>query len=388
MMAGALLARAGVRVLVLEAHGDFLRDFRGDTVHPSTMQVIAELGWLDDFLARPHQEVSRLRARIEDEELTLADFSGVPAVTPYVAFMPQWDFLDFVAGKARAFPTFELWMNAKATGLVERSGRVVGVRGEREGRYFELEADLVIAADGRRSILRDRAGLSVRDIGAPMDVLWFRVARRESDPSDTLGWVTRGRFLIFLQRGDYWQVGALVRKGGFGDIWARGIDAFREGLVDAAPFLRDRVAQIRSFDDVKLLEVKVDRLERWWRPGLLCIGDAAHAMSPIGGVGINLAIQDAVAAANRLAEPLRRHTLVDADLEDVQRRRELPTRITQALQVLIQKRVIDRILGRPRPLRVGLALRAAGRSRILQRIPGRLIGIGIRPEHVAPPRAA
>jgi 2-polyprenyl-6-methoxyphenol hydroxylase-like FAD-dependent oxidoreductase len=381
-MAGALLARAGVRVLVLESHGDFLRDFRGDTVHPSTMDVIGELGWLDDFLARPHQELRRLRARIEDEELTLADFSRVTASRPFVALMPQWDFLDFVTGKARAFPGFELWMKAKATGLVERSGRVVGVRGEREGRYFEIESDLVIAADGRRSILRDRAGLTVRDIGAPMDVLWFRLPRSESDPSDTLGWVTRGRFLVFIQRGDYWQMGALVRKGGFDSIQERGIDAFRADLVDAAPFLGDRAAQIRTFDDVKLLEVKVDRLERWWRPGLLCIGDAAHAMSPIGGVGINLAIQDAVAAANRLAEPLRRHTLVDADLEDVQHRRELPTRVTQALQVLIQKRVIERVLGRSRRVRPGLALRAVSRWKTLQRIPAHLLGIGIRPEHV------
>jgi 2-polyprenyl-6-methoxyphenol hydroxylase-like FAD-dependent oxidoreductase len=381
-MAGALLARAGIRVVVLEQHGDFLRDFRGDTVHPSTMDVLAELGWLDEFLKRPHQKVERLRARIGDREIGLADFSHAPTRCKFIAMMPQWDFLDFVAGKARAYPAFDLRMNATATGLVEESGRVVGVRGERLGEPFEARADLVLVADGRRSVLRDLAGLHVIDKGAPMDVLWFRLPRREGDPPDSMGWVAPGRLVVTILRGDYWQIGYLVRKDGYDRIHAQGIEAFRESLAEAAPFLRDRVGQLRSFDDLRLLVVKVDRLEQWWKPGLLCIGDAAHAMSPIGGVGINLAIQDAVAAANLLAEPLRVRGLTDEDLARVQKRRELPTRATQAAQVAIQNRVIGPVLHGRRGGRLGLSLRALDRWPVLQRIPARLIGVGLMREHV------
>jgi 2-polyprenyl-6-methoxyphenol hydroxylase-like FAD-dependent oxidoreductase len=382
VMAGALLARAGIRVVVLEQHGDFLRDFRGDTVHPSTMDVLAELGWLDEFLKRPHQKVSRLRARVGEREVGLADFSHAPTRCKFVAMMPQWDFLDFVVGQARAFPAFDLRMNATATGLVEESGRVVGVRGERMGEPFEVRSDLVLVADGRRSILRDRAGLRVIDRGAPIDVLWFRLHRHDGDPADSMGWVAPGRMVVTINRGDYWQIGFLVRKEGFDAIRAKGIEAFREALAETAPFLRDRVGHLRSFDDVKLLVVKVDRLQRWWKPGLLCIGDAAHAMSPIGGVGINLAIQDAVAAANLLAEPLRVRGLTDDDLERVQRRRELPTRATQAAQVAIQNRVIGPVLHGKREVNLGLSLRALDRWPVLQRIPARLIGVGLMREHV------
>jgi 2-polyprenyl-6-methoxyphenol hydroxylase-like FAD-dependent oxidoreductase len=382
IMVGALLARAGVRVVVLEAHGDFLRDFRGDTVHPSTMDVIAELGWLDDFLKRPHQELSRIRVHIGDGEVGFADFSHVPTRRKFIAFMPQWDFLDLVAERARAFPSFDLWMNAKATELVEEKGRVVGVRGERGGSPSEIRADLVIAADGRHSLLRERAGLRVRDLGAPIDVLWFRLGRREGDPSESLVWISGGSMLALINRGEYWQIAYVLRKGAFDDVQTKGIAAFRETLTETAPFFRDRVGELRSFDDVKLLVVRCDRLERWWRPGMLCIGDAAHAMSPVGGVGINLAIQDAVAAANLLAEPLRLGTLKDADLARVQARRDMPTRATQSLQILVQDRIIGRVLSR-RPLqRVGPVLRAVDRWPLLQRIPARIVGVGVRPEHV------
>jgi 2-polyprenyl-6-methoxyphenol hydroxylase-like FAD-dependent oxidoreductase len=382
-MAGALLARAGVRVAVLEQHGDFLRDFRGDTVHPSTMDVIAELGWLHDFLKRPHDEVSRFRAHVGEREIALADFSHVPTRAKFVAFVPQWDFLDFIAERARAFPGFELLMNTRATDLVVEAGRVVGVRGVGRGGPFEVGADLVIAADGRSSVLRERAGLRVHDLSAPMDVLWFRLGWRPGDPTSSLGWIAGGRFLVLLHRGDYWQVGYLLRKGGYEGIRERGIHAFREGLTETAPFLRDHVGELGSFDDVKLLDVKVDRLDRWWRAGMLCIGDAAHAMSPVGGVGINLAIQDAVATANLLAQPLRERTLRDADLARVQRRRELPTRATQALQVMVHDRVIRRVLAQDGSPEVGLALRVIDRWPVLQRIPGHVIGVGFRPEHVS-----
>jgi 2-polyprenyl-6-methoxyphenol hydroxylase-like FAD-dependent oxidoreductase len=383
VMAGALLARAGVHVAVLEQHGDFLRDFRGDTVHPSTLDVIAELGWLHDFLKRPHVELSRIRAHIGERDLALADFSHVPTRAKFVALVPQWDFLDFVVERAHTFAGFEILMNAKATDLVVEGGRVVGVCGRGRSGPFEVGADLVIAADGRTSLLRERAGLRVRVLSAPMDVLWFRLGWRPGDPTGGVDWVSRGRFVVFIHRGDFWQVGYLVKKGGHEAIRARGIHAFREILAETAPFVGDRVDELRSFDDVKLLVVKVDRLERWWRAGMLCIGDAAHAMSPIGGVGINLAIQDAVAAANLLGQPLRERTLRDADLARVQRRRELPTRVTQAIQIMIQKRVVGPALTSDDSPRVGLALRALDRWPLLQRIPARVMGVGLRPEHVS-----
>jgi 2-polyprenyl-6-methoxyphenol hydroxylase-like FAD-dependent oxidoreductase len=381
-MAGVLLARAGVETLVLEKHKDFFRDFRGDTVHPSTMDVLAELGWLDDFLARPHQRIAAIKANVSGREITVADFSRVKTRERFVALMPQWDFLDFLAERGRSVPGFTLAMSTRATDLVEEDGRVVGVRTEGPDGERVVRADLVILADGRDSMVRERAGLASREIGAPMDVLWMRFERRASDPIETGGFVDHGHILVMLDRGDYWQTGLVIRKADFDAIRDEGIAALREEIVRAAPFLADRVDQIQSFDDVKLLVVRVNRLERWWRPGLLCIGDAAHAMSPIGGVGINLAIQDAVCAANLLAEPLRRGAPSDADLAAVQRRRELPTRATQAVQVFIQKRVIDRVLGRARRPRVAWSLRALNRSRFLQRIPARLMGVGFRPEHV------
>jgi 2-polyprenyl-6-methoxyphenol hydroxylase-like FAD-dependent oxidoreductase len=382
MMAGLLLARAGVDALVLEKHGDFNRDFRGDTVHPSTMDVLDELGWLDDFLRRPHQEVSRIRAHIADDDITIADFGGAPARRKFVTFMPQWDFLDFLAERAQEFPRFRLRMNATVTDLLRENGTIHGVRARVDDRDVEIRAPLVIAADGRSSLLRARAGLSVRDIGVPIDVLWMCLPKRADDPTQSVGWMQRGRFVVFLDRGEYWQVAFVIHKAGFDALKDAGIEAFRRDLVTTAPFLGDRVEGLRTFEDVRLLVVKIDRLERWYKPGLLCIGDCAHAMSPVGGVGINLAIQDAVAAANMLAEPLRNGRLTDRDLARVQRRREFPTRATQALQLAVQRRIIGRVLGGERPLRVNRALRLLDRTRWLQRIPAYIVGRGIRPEHV------
>ncbi|AKU93782.1 FAD-dependent monooxygenase [Labilithrix luteola] len=379
---GALLARAGIDTVVLEKHADFLRDFRGDTVHPSTLEVLEELGWLDDFLKMPHQEVSRLRVHMQGTELALADFDQVRTSKKFVVFMPQWDFLDFVAERARAYPHFDLRMRTAVVGLVEERGMVRGVRVVGPEGESEIGADLVIAADGRNSLVRDHAGLLVEDIGAPIDVLWFRLPRRESDPRQALGWLANGKFLALLDRGDYWQIAYIIAKGGMNTVQARGIETFRRDLAETVPFLSDRVEELRSFDDVKLLIVRVDRLKRWFKPGLLCIGDAAHAMSPVGGVGINLAIQDAVATANLLAESLRSGAVTTAQLEAVQRRRMLPTRVTQALQVFVQKRVIERALDGRAPLRVGPALRFYDRTAWLHRFPAQLVGVGIRPEHV------
>ena len=386
MMLGHLLARAGVDVLVLEKHADFLRDFRGDTIHPSTLELMHELGALDDFLKLPHQEVRQLSAHFGGEIVPIADFSHLPTHCRFLALMPQWDFLNFLAARATArYPAFRLWMRADVTGLIEEGGRIVGLRVTTERGPQEVRADLVVAADGRRSLVRARAGLPVRDLGAPMDVLWFRLSRKPEDPGDTMGYFDPGRIFITINRGDYWQCGHVIPKGGAEALRRGGIETFRERLAGIAPFIRDRVGELRSWDDVSLLTVTVDRLERWYRPGLLCIGDAAHAMSPIGGVGINLAVQDAVAAANLLAEPLRAGRVTTEDLARVERRRLLPTRITQWIQVVVQRRVIAAVLAGRLPSRPPLPLRLFARFRVLRRIPARLVGMGIRPEHIHSP---
>ncbi len=385
MMLGFLLARAGASVVVLEKHADFLRDFRGDTIHPSTLELMHELGLLEEFLARPHQEAAQLNGRVGDAEVTIADFSHLPTRCRFIAFMPQWDFLNFLAERARRYPTFHLTMEAEVRELLEEGGRIVGVRATTPDGPLEVRADLVVGADGRRSTVRDRAGLKVEDLGAPMDVLWLRLPRSADDPRSALGRFDRGKVFFMLDRGDYWQCAYVIRKGGLEDVRRRGLGAFREAIAELAPFLRDRVGELRDWNDVKLLTVTVDRLRRWYRPGLLCIGDAAHAMSPIGGVGINLAIQDAVAAANLLAAPLQRGTATLNDLRKVQRRRELPTRFTQRLQVFVQDRVIRRVLGSGKQLALPWPLRLLRRFPILARIPARLIGIGFRPEHVRTP---
>jgi len=390
MMLGFLLARAGVRVMVLEKHADFLRDFRGDTIHPSTLELMHELALLEEFLRVPHQEMPRLIAQFGDVSLAVADFTHLPTRCKFIAMMPQWDFLDFLARHGARYAGFHLEMRAEATGLIEEAGRVIGVRGTAADGPFEVRADLVVAADGRSSVLRERAGLHVEDLGAPMDVLWFRLSRSPADPAATMGRFDVGRIFVLLNRGPHWQCGYVIPKGSAEDVRRRGLDAFRASVAALMPFAEDRVVdEIRDWDDVKLLTVRVDRLRQWYRPGLLCIGDAAHAMSPVGGVGINLAIQDAVAAANRLWRPLREGRLTTEDLRSVQRRREWPTRVTQWLQLLVQRRVITTTLGRQggrlTPPRL---VRLLARFGALARIPARVVGVGIRAEHVETPERA
>jgi 2-polyprenyl-6-methoxyphenol hydroxylase-like FAD-dependent oxidoreductase len=385
MMLGFLLARAGVDVLVLEKHADFLRDFRGDTIHPSTLELMRELGLLADFLQRPHQEAPQLTGQVGDTAVTVADFAHLPTQCRFIALMPQWDFLNFLAEHGRSYPTFHVRMRAEVTDLIEDDGRVAGVRATTPDGPLEVRAALVVGADGRHSTVRERAGLRVEDLGAPIDVLWMRLSRHPDDRRFPLGRFDRGKVFVMLDRGDYWQCAYVIPKGGFDDVRRRGLGAFREDVAAIAPFLRDRVGELASWDDVKLLTVVVDRLRRWYRPGLLCLGDAAHAMSPIGGVGINLAIQDAVAAANILAAPLRDGSASVAELRRVQRRREFPTRATQRLQVLVQDRVISRVLAARKQLALPWPLRLLRRFPVLSRIPARLIGLGFRPEHVKTP---
>ena len=385
IMLGLLLARAGVEVLVLEKHADFFRDFRGDTIHPSTLEVMHELGFLEDLLRLPHQKVPRLIAQFGELALTFADFTHLPTHCGFIAFMPQWDFLNFLAARGAHYPTFKLRMRAEVTGLIEEAGRIVGLHATTPDGPLEVRAGLVVAADGRHSVLRDKAGLRIDELGAPMDVLWFRLSRRPGDPEDPRGRFDIGRIFIMLNQGRHWQCGFVIPKGSLEQLQARGLQSFRESVAQLAPFAANRVGEIENWDTVKLLTVRVDRLRQWYRPGLLCIGDAAHAMSPVGGVGINLAIQDAIAAANLLAAPLRAGRLTSEDLRRVQRRREWPTRVTQRFQIFVQNRVIRRVLGSTEQIAPPLAVRLLARFPILRRIPARLIGIGVRPEHVQAP---
>jgi 2-polyprenyl-6-methoxyphenol hydroxylase-like FAD-dependent oxidoreductase len=385
IMAAYLLARAGIDVIVLEKHKDFLRDFRGDTIHPSTMQNMAELGLLDDFLALPHEEVKYAEGEIDGERLRMADFTHLPTRCKFIAFMPQWDFLNFMAEKGRRFPGFHRMMATEASDFVRDGVRVTGLVARSGEGAVTIRADLVIAADGRHSRLREDARLPVTDIGAPMDVMWFRVATGE-EHGLVLGRIEGGQALIMLDRGSYWQCALIIRKGSADAIRQQGIDVFRAHI--ARLIRRDRVDEIRSFDDVKLLTVTVDRLEDWCLPGLLFIGDAAHAMSPIGGVGINLAIQDAVAAANILADRLRTGRPSLDDLRRVQQRRMFPTKVTQALQVLVQNAVIAPFLKSGEAPKVPWAVELIQRWRWPQRLPARVIGLGVRPEHVRTPVAS
>jgi 2-polyprenyl-6-methoxyphenol hydroxylase-like FAD-dependent oxidoreductase len=385
MMLALLLARAGVDVVVLEKHADFLRDFRGDTIHPSTLEVMHELGILDAFLKLPHQKVREIGGIVGDEKVVFADFTHLPARCGYIAFIPQWDFLDFLADHAKRYATFKLMMQAEADELLWDGDRVAGLKAKRPGGRLELRAGLVVGADGRNSTIRALAGLEVEDLGAPMDVLWLRLSKRAGDGSATLGRIQAGRLFVMLDRGDYWQCAFVIQKGGFDALRAKGIENFREEIVALNPALADRVTEIASWDDVKLLTVRVDRLKRWYRRGLLCIGDAAHAMSPVGGVGINLAVQDAVAAANILWEPLRNGPVAEDVLAKVQKRREWPTMMTQAVQLFVQKRVISNVLSLTAPPRTPFAVTLLNRFPILRRLPARLIGMGFRPEHVRTP---
>lgn len=383
-MLGVLLARAGVEVLVLEKHGDFLRDFRGDTIHPSTLEVMHELGVLDEFLRRPHQELKQIGGQVGSETIPIADFTHLPTKCKFIAFMPQWDFLDFLADLGHTYPTFHLEMESEAVDLIGEDGLIVGLKADTKTGPKEIRADLVVGADGRSSRIRSLAGLKGESFGAPIDVLWFRLSRLPTDVGQTLGRVLAGRIMVMINRGDYWQCAFVIRKGQFAKLKENGLEAFHREVVTVAPFIEDRVEELRDWENVKLLTVLVDRLTEWYRPGLLCIGDAAHAMSPIAGVGINLAIQDAVATANILAAPLVNGELTTADLKRVQKRRTWPTKITQRAQVFIQERVISRVLG-SQQLRVPWVLRLFQRWPFLRRIPARLVGIGVRPEHVKTP---
>jgi len=385
MMLGLLLARSGIRVTVLEKHSDFFRDFRGDTIHPSTLEILDELGMLDEFLKLPHQEVRQLRGQIGDTTLTLADFTHLPVRCKFLAFMPQWDFLNFLAERARAYAGFQLEMESEVTGLTFDGERVTGVRVRTPAGVREVSADLVVGTDGRESTVRAAAALPSIEFGAPMDVLWMRISRKPSDPGQLLGRVDYGQIFVMIDRGDYWQCGLVVRKGALAEIQRRGLDALRADIQRLAPFLGDRVSDLRDWNDIKLLTVQVDRLRRWYRDGVLCIGDAAHAMSPVAGVGINLAIQDAVAAANILVPALRDSgTASNAALAAVQERRELPTKVTQRAQLLIQNGIIRRVLGRGREGRMAppLIIRILGGVPLFRRIPARLVGLGFRREHV------
>ena len=388
MMLGYLLARAGVRTVVLEKHADFLRDFRGDTVHPSTLRVMDELGLLDAFLERPHQRLEVVGGWFGKEHVQLGDFRGLPERYAFIALMPQWEFLDFLAGEARKLPAFELRMRAEVTGLIEADGRVDGVRGHSPDGDFEVRADCTIGCDGRRSTVRDAACLPVEDIGAPIDVLWFRVRRDPAEADSSLARVAPGHFVVTIDRGDYWQCAFVIAKGGADALMQSDIASFRAQVLAAAPLLVAHIDDVRSWDDVKLLTVSVDRLTQWSKPGLLCIGDAAHAMSPIGGVGINLAIQDAVATANLLATRLRDGTADAEALDAVRQRRLWPTKATQAAQVGIQNNVLVPVMsGVDAKLHVPLPIRLITAVPTLQRIVARLLGMGVRPEHVRSPAA-
>jgi 2-polyprenyl-6-methoxyphenol hydroxylase-like FAD-dependent oxidoreductase len=385
MMLGYLLARAGVEVMVLEKHADFLRDFRGDTIHPSTLEIMYELGLLDECLKRPHQELRELAGQIGEDRVVLADFSHLPTRCHFIAFMPQWDFLDFLADEAKAYPSFSLRMQAEVTDLLQDGDTVMGVRAKVPEGTLEVRADLVVGADGRHSAVRDLAGLEVEDLGAPMDALWMRLSKRPEDGSLVLGRIQAGHLFVMLDRGDYWQCAFVIPKGAFAELRRRGLPAFREEIVKLNPALANRVQELKSWDDVKLLTVRVDRLKRWYKPGVLCIGDAAHAMSPVGGVGINLAIQDAVAAANILPMPLRKGPVPVELLAKVQKRREWPTRMMQAVQIFVQNRIISNVLAMQTQPRAPFAVKLLNKFPWLRRLPARLIGMGFRPEHVQSP---
>ena len=382
MMLGWLLARAGVTVAVLEKHRDFLRDFRGDTIHPSTLEILHELGVLDEFLKRPHREIREITGRVGRETLTLGDFSHLPTRCKFIALMPQWDFLNFVASEARKHATFHLLMQAEVTGLRESDGRVRGFVVSTSNGTIDIDADLVVGADGRHSDVRAKAGLVVEDLGAPIDVLWMRILRTPTDPEGLIGNLGAGIVFVMIDRDDYWQCALVIPKGGIDEIHARGLPQFRDRIRSLVPFLGDRVEELNDWTEIRLLTVVVDRLRTWHRSGLLCIGDAAHAMSPVGGVGINLAIQDAVAAANILSEPIASGRLSDDDLGRVQRRRELPTRVIQRGQLAIQDQFLRKALERRGEVKVPFAMRLLQRFPMLRRIPARLVGVGLRPEHV------
>jgi 2-polyprenyl-6-methoxyphenol hydroxylase-like FAD-dependent oxidoreductase len=382
MVLGFLLARAGIEVAVLEKHADFLRDFRGDTVHPSTLELMYELGLLEEFLTLPHRKVEHLTFQVGAERMRIIDFDHIPTHCKCVVLMPQWDFLNFIARQGKRYQAFDLRMCAEVTALVEESGRIVGVRATTPDGPLIVKADLVVGCDGRHSTVRAQSGLQTYDYGAPMDVLWFRIARKASDPSETFGHIEAGVLMVMLDRGDYWQCAIAIPKGGIDQVKARGIGAFRNRVVALSPFVSDRIGELKSFDEVKLLSVAVNRLQQWWRPGLLCIGDAAHAMSPIGGVGINIAVQDAVATANALVGPLKVGRIADSDLHNVQQRRAVAAYLTQWVQLTMQKRIIAPALQATQTPKTPMLFKLFNTVPPLRRLVARLLGVGFRPEHI------
>jgi 2-polyprenyl-6-methoxyphenol hydroxylase-like FAD-dependent oxidoreductase len=387
MMLGYLLGRAGIDTVVLEKHADFLRDFRGDTVHPSTLRIMHELGLLEEFLRLPHSKIRSLSAEVDRASFKIAEFGRLSPPGNFVALMPQWDFLNFLAQQGRRFASLQVMMSAEVTGLIETGGRVAGVTANRQGVPLEVRADLVVGCDGRASTVRAASGLVVEDLGSPIDVLWFRLSKKNSDPGQVAGHLGQDKMLVTIDRTDYWQCAFVIDKGGMERVRASGLEAFKAAVVDGARYLSDRVHELKSFDDVKLLSVSVDRLTTWSKPGLLCIGDAAHAMSPIGGVGINLAIQDAVATANLLAAKLKAGTLRDGDLDAVHRRRLFPVKVIQGFQVLVQNRILKpRVSGSAAELKVPWPLKVLNMSAWARRWPAQFLGVGVRPEHVRSPQ--
>ncbi|MGB7189627.1 MAG: FAD-dependent oxidoreductase [Acidobacteriaceae bacterium] len=381
IVTGYLLARSGVRVTVLEKHKDFFRDFRGDTVHPSTLELFHELGLLDEFLKIPHQELASIGGRFGDYAFTAADFRHLPTRCKFIALMPQWDLLNFVAERGRQYPEFDLRMEHEATDLLTRDGKVIGVEAQTSSGRIEIQANLVIGCDGRHSVTRQAAGMRLMELGVPIDVLWFRMSRKATDPEAALGNVNYGKALILIHRGDYFQSGLIIPKGSFERLRADGLAAFQQAVAWIAPFLGDRVSELENWEQVKLLTVQINRLERWHQPGLLCIGDAAHAMSPAGGVGINLAVQDAVAAANLLAKPLRERIVTEDLLAQVQGRREFPVRVTQRAQVFAHKG-LAKLFRNSGPAHAPWQLRMVVNLPGFQRLLARAVGMGVRPEHV------
>ena len=386
MMVGFLLARAGIDVVVLEKHKDFFRDFRGDTIHPSTFELMHELGLLEEFLQLPHQEVTEIGAHFSNQFFRMADFSHLNVAKPALGFMPQWEFLNFLRQKAERYKRFHLLLEADAQKLVREDGKVVGVEAETAEGTKTIYAKLVIAADGRRSLLREEAQLKVINYGVPIDVLWFKLSRQSADSKSAFGFFNGGKLMVLLNRNEYWQCGYVIPKGDFDSIRQKDLASFRQELAVAVPFLKERTEELTDWEQIKLLNVAVDRLEKWYCEGLVCIGDAAHAMSPVGGVGINLALQDAVAAANILYPVLKENKNPGTEaLEQIQKRREPPTKSTQRLQLIIQNNFLSRRLNEDKNMPPPLMLRLFNRFKILRRIPARLIGIGMRAEHIQTP---